>query len=144
MVSGLRLEMGYLRIPSKLPCQTTISALLSLFLAGFPLRISGLAAFVDCLYKCSFFPFILNFTNPHPSLIGDHIPLNFLFTLLGRALKNSALHAIMRPWSQLSWSCVLLYNIITPSLGAVITARPGSASVVVVPELPGACRAVTS
>ncbi|RYP60671.1 hypothetical protein DL771_010425 [Monosporascus sp. 5C6A] len=50
----------------------------------------------------------------------------------------------MGPWSQLSWNCVLLSTFITPSLGAVITARPGSASVVVVPELPGACRAVIS
>jgi hypothetical protein len=144
MVSGLRLEMGYLRTPSKVPCQMTISALLSLFLVGFSLRISGLADFVDCLYKCSFFPFILNSIHPHPSLIGDHIPLNIYFLLPARALKTSALHATMGPWSQLSWSCVLLYTFITPSLGAVITARPGSASVVVVPELPGACRAVTS
>lgn len=50
----------------------------------------------------------------------------------------------MGPWSQLSWSCVLLSTFITPSLGAVITERPGSANVVVVPELPGACRAVVS
>ncbi|KAF1939360.1 hypothetical protein EJ02DRAFT_504870 [Clathrospora elynae] len=50
----------------------------------------------------------------------------------------------MGPWSQLSWSCALLSTFVTPSLGAVITARPGSASVVVVPEIPGACRAAIS
>ncbi|EUC34079.1 glycoside hydrolase family 18 protein [Bipolaris zeicola 26-R-13] len=50
----------------------------------------------------------------------------------------------MRLLSQLSWSCVLLSTLITPSLGAVITARPGSASAVTVPEIPGACRAVIS
>ncbi|OHF04585.1 hypothetical protein CORC01_00056 [Colletotrichum orchidophilum] len=47
----------------------------------------------------------------------------------------------MGPWSYLSWSCVLLSTFITPSLGAAITARPGSASSVVVPELPNTCRA---
>ncbi|KAF1922183.1 glycoside hydrolase family 18 protein, partial [Didymella exigua CBS 183.55] len=38
----------------------------------------------------------------------------------------------------------LLSTFITPSLGGVITARPGSASAIVVPELPGACRAPVS
>ncbi|ENH99491.1 glycoside hydrolase family 18 protein [Bipolaris maydis ATCC 48331] len=47
-------------------------------------------------------------------------------------------------WSQFPWSCVLLSTLITPSLGAVITARPGSAGAVKVPEIPGACRAVIS
>lgn len=122
----------------------TLRATLSLFLVGFPLKISGLADFVCCLCKCSSFPFLLNSPTPLPSLIGDHIPLIIIFLLLGRAPRNSALNATMGPWSQLPWSCVLLSTFITPSLGAVITARPGSASVVVVPELPGACRAVIS
>ncbi|RYP22768.1 hypothetical protein DL765_001477 [Monosporascus sp. GIB2] len=50
----------------------------------------------------------------------------------------------MGPWSQLLWNYMLLSTFITPSLGAVITARPGSASVIAVPELPSACRAVIS
>ncbi|KAK2597436.1 hypothetical protein QQS21_005984 [Conoideocrella luteorostrata] len=48
----------------------------------------------------------------------------------------------MGPWYRLSWSFVHLYTLITPSLGAVITARHGSVDVL--PELPDACRAVVS
>lgn len=122
----------------------TLCATLFRFLVGFPLKISGLADFVCCLCKCSFF---LSFSTSNPPSLSHWGPHSFdyHFLLLGRAPKNSALKSTMGPWSQLSWSCVLLsINFITPSLGAVITARAGSASVAVVPELPGACRAVIS
>ncbi|KDN71453.1 putative oviduct-specific glycoprotein [Colletotrichum sublineola] len=48
----------------------------------------------------------------------------------------------MGPWSQVSWSCMLLSTFVTPCLSAVITARPSSAEVL--PEFPNACRALVS
>lgn len=81
---------------------------------------------------------------PLHSLSGNHIHLVSILSLLGRAPTDSGLHVTMGLWSQLSWSCVLLSTFITPSLGGVITTRPGSARAIVVPDLPGVCRAVIS